>query len=90
MLSETFNAVATQDEPNFERTESASEGEMPVPIVDDRACIALFRPEEERCDVQGLCEVCSVADPERRCVKVDETPLSLVRQLSVRRERTDA
>lgn len=32
-----MNTVAAEDKPNLERAEAASEGEMPVPVVNHRA-----------------------------------------------------
>lgn len=67
---ESIEAVATHDEPDLQRAESATERNAPVAVVDHLAGFGVRVAQVRGCDVQGIGEVESVANEETASVSV--------------------
>ena len=53
MMLKSFNSIVTDDEPELEGPESPTEGDLPVPVVDDLPRVAGAVAQVGRQDVTG-------------------------------------
>lgn len=75
MRLETFDAIASEDKPKLDRSETSAKCDLPIAIVDDRASIAVLASKECRCDVKRRAQELSITYPKCRAVKGGQTPL---------------
>lgn len=69
------DAIAAQDGPQLEGTESPPQGDLPVAVVRDEVAVAKLVPQVRRLDAQRLDQPRAPLDPDGRAVKRGEHPL---------------
>lgn len=72
MVLESLDTVAPHHKPDFDASESSSQCQLPVPVIDDGPGICLFGAEEGRSRVQSEVQSFPIPDEEERCLSAEE------------------